>query len=146
MNLAQNLLKKAGGLHLLHKTLMAQDAQAVLKDNRAANRKHGQIFQTGKKGTAPTSATQDEDMGIHVGDVHKEIHYHGGTTEQTIAQKGSSVLKKAAIGAALIGTGVAAPYALPLVGGLLKGDRPVVEAPKFDDTDTSVELEITGGE
>jgi hypothetical protein len=140
MSLKQYLGKKLGGIRLLHETVMAQDAAALLKDNRAANRAHNQRFQ--KQGTAPTSAA-DEDMGIHVGDVHNEHHYHGGdATTTTTSSKASSVLKKAAVGAALVGVGVAAPFALPAAVGLLT-DKPAATAPFNDtDTDTSVEIEI----
>jgi len=140
MGLKQNLAKKWAGLRLGHQALMLADAAALLKDNRAQNRAHGQRIQ--KHGTASTSAA-DEDMGIHVGDIHHEHHYHGGNQEQTIATKGSSVIKRAAQAAALVGVGVAAPYALPAAAELLK-DRPAATSPAepFTDTDTSVDIEL----
>jgi hypothetical protein len=144
MTLMQNLSKKWAGLRLAHQAVMMGDAAAVLKDNRAQNRAHSQRMT--QRRDMPSTSAADEEMGIHVGDVHHENHYHGGNSEQTIAQKGSSVLKKAAIGAALIGTGVVAPYALPLAAGLLNGDKPAaVEAPavpSFEDTNLDVELQI----
>lgn len=141
MSLKQYLGKKLGGIRLLHETVMAADAAAVLKDNRAANRSHShRSFQANKKGTpSMNAATADEEMGIHVGDVHNEHHYHGGEAVNTnTITKGSSVLKKAAIGAALIATGAGATAALPLAAGLLN-DSPAMQD---TDTDNSVEIEI----
>jgi hypothetical protein len=93
-----NMLKKMLGLLTADDAVMLEDRQRTLSMNRAQNRWHHDNMAR-MQGTEPPqwepeqSDAEDDDMGIHVGDIYQNIQVPGTSPEAIVAGKAAASLK-----------------------------------------------------